>query len=131
MSNNVKRTHTLEEIKEIFRFLDKRTGENFSNIDIKIDGRLKNTIGSCIQQMTLDEKGKIIAVEGLKFKFSRQFLDTPITQELFFSIIVHEYCHLYTNRQHLKCCNHNRKFVDNCLRLGIKEEYAKSHIDFR
>ena len=132
MSNNVKRTHTIEEIKEIFRILDDRTGENFSNIDIKIDGRLKNTLGSCIQTLSLTEDGRILKVEGKKFRFSRLFLETPITQETFVSIIIHEYTHLYTNRQYLENCEHNEKFVDNCLKLGIKKEkYVRPSIDFR
>lgn len=131
MSNNVRRTHTIEEIKEIFRILDDRTGENFSNIDIKVDGRLKNILGTCIQIFSVAENGRILGVEGKKFRFSRQFLETPITQETFVSIIIHEYTHLYTNRQYLENCGHNEKFVDNCLRLGIKEEYARPSIDFR
>ena len=132
MSNNVKRTHTLEEIKEIFRILDNRTGENFSNIDITIDGRLKNTLGSCIQIFSEAGNGQVLKVEGKKFRFSRQFLETPITQETFVSIIIHEYTHLYTNRQYLENCGHNEKFVDNCLKLGIKKEkYVRPSIDFR
>lgn len=131
MSNNVRRTHTIEEIKEIFRILDDRTGENFSKIDIKVDGRLKNTLGSCIQIFSVAENGRILRVEGKKFRFSRQFLETPITQETFASIIIHEYTHLYTNRQYLENCGHNEKFVNNCLKLGIKEEYAQPSIDFR
>ncbi len=131
MSNNVKRTHTIEEVKEVFKILDERTGENFSKIDIKVDGRLKVTLGSCTQTLSVAENGRIIAVDGKKFRFSRLFLETPITQETFVSIIIHEYSHLYTNRQYLENCGHNEKFVDTCLKLGIKEKYAKPSIDFR
>ena len=95
----IKRTHTMEDVKKIMRDLDKKTGKNYAKLPMKTNKRMTRALASSITCI-LRRNGEIVKVEADSFKFSYFFLNAMLTDKDFSDVVIHEYSHLYTNEKY-------------------------------
>lgn len=114
----IKREHTIEDIKRIIRGIDKKTGKNYAKLPVKISKRMTCSLASAETCMSR-RNGEIIKVEPDSFKFSYFFLKANLTDKDFSDIVIHEYSHLYTNEKYADFCNHDYRYKNTCKELGI------------
>lgn len=93
---------TLDYIRNIMNQLDKETGFNSQNMELK-KGRMTRTIAYC----------QFIGEIPKMFKFSNAFLDCDWEEEYKINIIKHEYCHAWSNTW-----KHNKEFKEKCVLLN-------------
>lgn len=114
----IKREHTMEDIKRIISDMDKKTGKCYAKLPIRIDKRMTKTLGSAFTGV-LAHNGKVVEVKADSFAFSYFFLKANLTDKDFSDIVIHEYSHLYTNEKYADFCNHDYRYKNTCKELGV------------
>ena len=120
MKHGQRRAHTLEEVKNVIRKLDKVTGKKYSRLPMLVDKRMTKCLAYALTEFG-SKNGKILRVKAVSFKFSYHFLNADLTDEQFESIILHEYLHQYTNELYLDDCKHDYRFKRTCREFGHPE----------
>ena len=120
MKHGQRRAHTLEEVKNVIRKLDKVTGKKYSRLPMLVDKRMTRSLAYAVTRFD-SKNGKILIAKAVSFKFSYHFLNADLTDEQFEGTILHEYLHLYTNELYLDNCQHDYRFKRTCREFGHPE----------
>lgn len=120
MKHGERRAHTLEEVKNVIRKLDKVTGKKYSRLPMLVDKRMTRSLAYAVTQFGI-KNGEIVRVKAVSFKFSYHFLNADLTDEQFEGTILHEYLHQYTNESYLDNCQHDYRFKRTCREFGYPE----------
>lgn len=117
--------YSLEDVRAIFRELDKKTGLHGADLEIR---NVNDTyvLGNCVIH------GDTYSIHGVEkgykphhFEFSDIILDKLNGYETFRDVVVHEYCHYVATIRHKDNCNHDERFVKVCYELADDEEQAR------
>lgn len=114
----IKRMHTIEDVKRIIRDMDERTGKNYIELPMRVDKGMTSTLGSAFTGVS-KRNGEIVAVKADSFAFSYFLLKAKLTDKDFSDVIIHEYSHLYTNEKYKDHCHHDYRYKNTCKELGI------------
>lgn len=99
---------TVEDIREIFNELDKKTGLDTTNIPILISNNIKRVFGKvCYKDNKIH-----------KVLFSSILTNGNYKKEDVMEVIIHEYAHIYCFYTYSKRCGHNSLFYKHCEELG-------------
>jgi len=90
---------------------------------IKINGRLKKTLGRVTHTPTTDG----IYVNSL-VEFSKQLLETT-TDESVRAVLLHEASHYIATARTGQCCGHNSYFKAICAEVGTTNDGTKTHVE--
>ena len=92
MKHGQRRAHTLEEVKNVMRKLDKVTGKKYSRLPMLVDKRMTKCLAYALTEFG-SKNGEIVRVTPINFKFSYHFLNAYLTDKQFETILLHEYLH--------------------------------------
>ena len=109
---------TLDDVREIFKELDDKTGLRGAELDI-------HNVNSFRVLGKLDLRGT--TENGYvphHFEFGDILLDKRNGYEKFRSVVIHEYCHYVATVRHGTDCQHDERFAEICHELADNEEQA-------
>lgn len=111
--------YTLEDVREIFRELDERTGLDSSHLEIR-NVNDTYTLGKLVV-CSSDSK----TYYPHHFEFSNIILDKLNGYETFRDVVIHEYCHFVATIRHKDNCDHDERFVKVCHEVADDVEQGK------
>lgn len=114
----IKREHTIEDIKRIIKNIDERTGKNYAKLPMRIDKRMTSSLGGARTGISRCN-GEVVGIKADSFVFSYFLLSAKLTDKDFTDIIMHEYSHLYTNEKYQDLCGHDYRYKYTCEEFGI------------
>ena len=101
---------TVDDIKQVVKELDNITGLNGSNLQIKINGRLKRAMGVC---KFIKSKRKALSLE-----FSKNLTNGNYSTDIVKKTIIHEYTHFLMLEKFKILDNHDDTWKYYCKMLG-------------
>lgn len=116
--------YTLEDVRDIFKELDNKTGLKGAELEIRnVNDGLDDT------RVIL---GKLVIVSPNNinykphhFEFSNIILDKVNGYKTFRDVVIHEYCHYVATMRYEDDCQHDKRFVEICYELADNEEQAE------
>lgn len=110
---------TEKELLQILNELGQKTPQKITiNIPVKINGRLKTTLGRVKYEY-------FVKAAPIKIEFSKLFLETA-TEKQIMQTIIHEFCYYYLMVTTGEPYGHDKVFKDLCLFLGCYENTTRS-----
>ena len=104
---------SLADIKKVFKEISQKMNMDCTNITIDISGRMTR----CRGRYTY----KRIDLTPIKFTFAKNLLDGSYNYETVKQVIIHEYCHFYTDSKYNYACGHDSRFKMICRKAGISD----------
>lgn len=109
---------TINDFKKVVRELDNLTGMNGASLPVR-KTRSQRTLASFVSNVTRNGFGEIVRVEPNRFEVSALILSLD-DEKTFREIIKHEYCHYLANIIYQDNCHHDKRFKEQCRRIGAE-----------
>ncbi|HSQ87984.1 SprT-like domain-containing protein [Romboutsia sp.] len=95
--------------------------EDVTNVPVEISNRMSTTKGYFQFKYIRNNKGKVVKIEPLKFKFAKILLENYHNADII-ELIKHECVHFIVDTRYNVNCGHNKVFKKYCRMLGISDE---------
>ena len=105
---------TVERITEECQKLSDKFNDKF-NIPVKINGRIKKTLGRC---RSISEMG---ICKPILLEFSKDMLLTASDAEIY-AVIQHEWAHYWATKSTKEHCGHDYRFKAICAAIGCAND---------
>lgn len=107
---------TINDFKKVVRELDSLTGMNGASLPVK-KTRSQRTLASFVSNVTRNGYGEVVRVVPNRFEVSNLILSLD-DEQTFREIIKHEYAHYLANIINQDNCRHDKRFKEQCRRIG-------------
>lgn len=105
---------SLEDIKAVLKEIGEKMGMSCENVPVNISKRMTK----CKGQYTCENNKELTPI---KFTFAYNLINGSYNMSTVKQVIIHEYCHFYSNNYHMDSCNHDYRFKDSCRKAGISD----------
>ena len=110
---------TINDFRKVIKELDEMTGMNGADLPIKRT-KSQRTLASFVSSVTRNTlTNQVVRVEPVRFEVSGLILSLN-DEKTFREIIKHEYCHYLANIINQDNCNHDKRFKEQCRRIGAE-----------